>query len=195
MAVSCSERFRVSQFRDLGKCLAGVCAQRLVLEADEQRALATRREHQILPVILHRNHLSADALADLRIPQPLRPRVVAALLYPWGHRRIKARRSGGVGVHVGRDVQTILTCGFNLRDRRAELRPVRCPAGLQVIDFSADMRLASDSQCLVNRLEQTVAFTPHVRDVHPSGRRSDLREFHEFVRPGKHSRDVDERRR
>ena len=58
--------------------------------------------------------ISADALADLRILQPLRPRLVAALATT-GHCRIESRQiRRGVGVHVGRDFQAILTCGFNL---------------------------------------------------------------------------------
>ena len=57
------------------------------------------------------------------------------------------------------------------------------------------MRLAGDSQRFVNRLEQTVAFAPHMRDIHPPRRRGNLRELHELIGLRKHARDVDERRR
>ncbi len=84
---------------------------------------------------------------------------------------------------------------LDLRDRSIELRPVRLAAGLQVIDLGADVRLAGDRQRFVDRLEQTVAFAAHVRDVHAARLRGDLGEFDEFVGLCEHTGDVDERSR
>ena len=127
-----------AQLRDLRQRLAGVLTQRLVPESDEQGAVAAGRQHQVFPIVLRERHLAPDAIANVRILQACRPRVVAALLDPRRHRGVEAGGPGGVVVHVRGDLQALFPGVFDLRNRRVHFVPVRLSARLEVIDLGAD---------------------------------------------------------
>ncbi len=183
------------QLRDLGQRLAGERLQRLGLELDEQHVLRrSRAEQEVLPLVRRRAHLLGHALPDLRLLQALDPGVEPAFLHPGRHRGVEAGRAGGVGVHVGADRETLLACGFDARDQRPELGPVRRASRLEVVDLGPQLRAPGDVDQLVDGLEQPIALAAHVADVHAAVGRGGLAQRDQLVGPGVEGRGVDQRR-
>ena len=184
---------RAAQPRDLAERLAGIRSQCLVLETHQQRPFGARGEHHVLPDVLRSRHVLSDARADGRILETFGPRFVATLLHPRRHGGIETGRARRIRVHVGGDLEPVLLRRFNLLDRGGQLGPVRLSARFQVVDLGADVRVARNRQRLVDRLEETVAFAAHVRDVHPAGLRRYLRQLDELVGFREQARHVDQR--
>ena len=119
--------------------------------------------------------------ARRRIAQPLVGLVVAAVQHPRRHRGVEPGRAGGVGVHVGGDLQALLPRRLDLRDHLVHLRPVRLAGGLEVVDLGRDLRLAADADQLVDRFEQAVPLAAHVRDVLAAVLRRDLAQLDQLL--------------
>src|SRR5207253_6373235 len=137
-----------------------------------------------------RANLVLDALAQGRFPKASEPRAKTACLYPRRHARVETRRTRGVRVHVGRDVESSGAGFLDAVDDRWELRPVRRAGLLQVIDLAADSGSPRDLDKLVDRFDEALPFVAQMGDVRAAGR---LRESGQLVGRRERSRRVDER--
>ena len=103
-------------------------------------------------------------------------------------------RAGGVGVHVGGDLESLPPRRFYLADDLVHLRPVRLAGRFQVIDLRGQAGLTADPDQFVDRFEQAVALAAHVRDVLAAVLRRHLAQLDELLGAGVRGRRVDQRR-
>ena len=138
-------------------------------------------------------HLFADARAHRGIPESLRQRVLARL----GVAGVDERADIEAVVHVRVDIDGhVLATGARLANPcecEVHLPPVGLASRLQVEDVDGRARVAADAQCLVDRLEQSIALVAHVREVATAVPAGDRRQRGDLLLAGVHGRWIDER--
>ena len=178
---------------DLGQGLAGQRLQLVILESDQHRLVGAGMIEEIFPADRLALHFGEHALADFRILQPLFPLLIAAFLYPGRHRRIEAGRTGGIGIHIGGDAQTLCARHLDPGDNRVELVPIVLAGLLQMIDFGRAARFFGNFYKLVDRFEDVVALVAHMADIHAAAARRFGRQSDQFRRLRIAGRGIDQR--
>ena len=97
-----------------------------------------------------------------------------------------------VGIDVRGDLLTGGPRGLKAGDRQRHLPPVLPSGCLQVEDVHGHFRFAADLQRLVDRLQQPVAFVPHVRVVAAAVLAGHASQLGDLLRRGIHGRRIDE---
>jgi hypothetical protein len=138
--------------------------------------------------------ISAITRCRGRIEQALAPLFVAARLHPCWHRGVEAGHAGGVGVHVGGNLNARGAGGVHVTDHLIHLRPVLLTSGFEMVDLGGKVAFARDRDQLIDGLDEAVPFAAHVRDVDAAVLAGDLRQRDQFGRLGVGAGCVDERR-
>ncbi len=136
-----------------------------------------------------------DAPARGRIAQPLDQLGRAAVVRPWGNEGREIVEPGGIGVGIGREIDTRAPGGIDLGHDARHPAPVPLPGHLEMPDLDGNGRLAADPDGLVDGGVDLGALRPEVGGVHAAVPRGLRRQRHQLLGSGVRGRRILERSR
>ncbi len=116
----------------------------------------------------------------------------AVCSHPGGQDSGQAGAAGGVGIHIGGDVEALGAYLIYALDDPVYFGVVALGDGLEVVDFDRDVGALSDFDGFVQGLEKFVGLGPYVGDIDTARSCCCLADFDDFVCAGICVRRVDE---